>query len=318
MDNLSRYEVNSKTTAYHLPGEKPTGFISLEYEITFLPSTENARMIYEMYKEHLSGEPCRDSLLNAIRKDLREKHSFEIDDEEDGKGLEIHLPPATLSAHKILYSRYSLLLKELESLGFTASLTYAGIHSNIDYSVFGDTVKEQYNCIEFFIEWVFYNKKFIIAYSKREFESTKYSDMYVMLNDPFGLLTEHQLKERLHTSLSQFRKSFESKKPTLTCFNISLSKSNRRSLEVRWFNSTLNPTHIFSILEFFPAFVSFYNSRLRSFSLKDFCSHVKSNISTYPNLLQDLLANPHSYRYSIIGVNNLENNAAKNGLKGQH
>lgn len=301
---LLTYEINSEDIAYYTKGELPQGFISLEYEISFLPTAKDGRMIYQLYKDRLSGVPTREALLQLIREDLIASHGFKIDEEEDGMGLEIHTPIATLAAHRARTKDYKSLLQHLQELGFSYALGHAGIHLNIDYSLLGDTKAQQYSSLMKLLLFVRNNNDFIVALSRREYNYQKHSDIFHMIGDPFGTLNHMDYERRVEETVSDLKPYFMEDKALLTPFNMNLSKLGRKCLEIRWFNSTLDVLDFMGIIEFIPAFVNFLKKDT-PLQLENFCEFVKNNYTKYTGLYSNLLDNPYSYPYSVQGVKNM-------------
>lgn len=222
----------------------------------------------------------------------------------DGGGHECVLYPATLKAHQALKSEYERLIRAFQQYGYNDIQGGDGIHTNIDYSLFG---KDHVGAIERFLWFLFYNSDFMVSLSERKYNMQYRADMASQLGDEMRnwsdsdyLNSFKKAKGGIVQSLRQSTSSGLFGRP----LNFSVGRDGRRCLEWRWFGSTQDINKFMSIIELSFALPAFSGAQKTedAMTLPAFCSYVRENMETYPHLFQVMVENEYSREYMFHSI----------------
>lgn len=282
------------------------GLVGLEIEMAY-----NANMVYqrqmarslEKFKKMTPKTITYGAMKRIHAELLGSRKIVRGTPHSDGGGLESVCHPATLSAHKKMKEEYRILLELYSKLGYDAGVWSAGIHSNIDYSLFGATDRDSIaESVELFFWFLFKNSDFMTMLSKRPGHGTINSDMYTLLNNKMGNMSEEDLlatfKRRKREASAYLRDASESSINFgyQRYFNISLGRDGRPGLEWRWFGSTEDVDTLMMMIECsfaLPEFIRTHRNE-EEMDLPVFANFVRENIQLYPNLLEELYNNEFS------------------------
>lgn len=291
--NLGKYKGYVTTT--------DTDIISVEYEVGFDPDAIQRRAIWKWITTNsLVSEgikPSGDVILDVLQKTIRENYPFFEDVSKDGGGIEVNIPPMCLTLHKSEETQNTLksYMENIKDLGFNCERLSAGIHLNIDYNFIGSTKQERSNLIKKVCEFAYNNIDFLILISGRKRGAQALSDMHAFLGDAYNV--EHEsVKLRNFTehkkALSDFFLQDDENVAHFSIFNLWASKCGRRSLEVRWFGTTLDIDEYNSIVEF-------------GFALIYFCKQATNSNLFKENFIQYILLYPVKYVNLINKISSL-------------
>lgn len=275
--------------------------VGVELEVGFSPDIKLLPTMAKIFKKYPSINAGFGSSISR-RSYSTEESSFAIESPStmlyncstlidkpphpDGGGLESVLTPATLLAHQRLKSDYEFILKVYEFYGYTDQRQGAGIHLNIDLTLFGEDV---YQGLVNFYNFLFFHNDFFMYLCGR------------WRSDGVNSSVRHQIHiGDWHSDLQQFRSTFTGGKSSLKTvlkdkvewwfLNTSIHRDGRPCIEWRWFGSTLN-------IETFMAFVEL------GFALPIYCSLLKSenlvNLDNFINWVTKDATYPHLFTYIL-------------------
>lgn len=211
----------------------------------------------------------------------------------DGGGLESVLWPATLAAHQRVKDEYAFILKTYEFYGYSDQRSGAGIHLNIDLSLFGENLYQ--GLVNFYNMLFYYNDFFMYLCGRFRMDGTNSS-------------ARHQLSiTDWLTDIASFADVFKSNKSSLKVLlnngrqewwfmNTSIFRDNRRCLEWRWFGSTLDINKFMAFIELgfvLPTYCASLSSE-QLINLDNFIEYVTSN-AQYPHLYEYILEMKEQY-----------------------
>jgi len=159
-DRMSYYKLSTEQ-----PMENDEGLIGIEYEVPFVPSLVFARKLKNFFLANVKNTTTEASQRYRSLGDLKSEvgnilwASFRpllVDEPHyDGGGLECVFFPATPAAHQVLKPLYESILLTMKAYEFDASYSGAGIHLNIDNTLFGATADEQLSAQERMLYFIF-------------------------------------------------------------------------------------------------------------------------------------------------------------------
>lgn len=288
-------------------------FIGVEYEIGYSHSIIKKRAIARallaagrVTREHLVSSEYGHSLLDYIIDSLNHYTPFLYKNiHYDGGGLEFSFLPFSLKAHQKAIPFYTEFMTLLRALSFTHEMGWDGIHMNIDYSMFGDDLKERSKTISNILWLGFRNSDFFTKMSGRVEWAESSADISVNIGDPFELLSE---TERLSRFLSRKQALLDALSANRYngAFNVTVRNGGRQCMEVRWFGSTTDPIVYISRIEYMHSLIQYGKNRNHEseISLKDYVEFVTANVNKfgYMYLLDALSSNEYTFQYMVQGA----------------
>lgn len=283
--------------------------ISFEYEVDFRYSPARARQVREYLSKEHKVEISKWADLFAFFLNYMQIHLREIAYRVYLDGaylLEFASLPMTLEAHKRLSKVYEAYLGVVKAYGANVSSGEAGIHIGVNN---GMITQEG---LENFLWFAFRNNEFIVSMSNRQTWVQTSVDIYSLLDDPFGLLSDIELikifKERKKSLLNALLNGIWTHQ-----LNLSVNKKGKRYLEIRWFGSTDEVSELQTIIQFIHSLILFSNyiDNEEEATLENYCAYVYENAQMYIDLFLKLKIN--SWTKEII--NNVSPAVTKNFRK---
>lgn len=178
----------------------------------------------------------------------------------DAAGVECSLYPMTELAYTLLKSEFIRIFDIYKILGFTDIPEGAGVHTYIDYILFGEDKAFQIEGIKRFLWFLFNNGYHMSKISCRKFEDSLRSDIYHLLGDDVILCSSSDLKNKFLSIKDDIINGFI-KGNRIDSLNMIINKSPKDSfgrsigspigaLEYRWWAATTNPDTFMAYIEF--------------------------------------------------------------------
>jgi hypothetical protein len=269
--------------------------VGVELEVGFSPDLTKLPDLYEAIDEE--GKITTMTSLVDVAADIIKNYSSIVSDRPhmDGGGLESILYPTSLEAHSRLRTEYVNLLEIYEDLGFTDTVPGAGIHLNIDLSLFDPN---KFQGLVNFYNFLFYYNDFFMYFCGRYRLEAKKSSMRSMLRDfmhrkrDIRALKQEFLADKGSAPLKRIIERYESdyyveSSYFVELFNTTLFKDKRPCLEWRWFGSTLDVNKLMAFIEMGFALPKYCASVSHEnlISFEDFERYIMTNSNLYPNLI---------------------------------
>lgn len=326
LESLSKNLVLSRTAnnqyrTLRVKGEENAPLMGLEYEGYFSPTTIQQREIDKFLTARGSVLPSdsnfyggtsrlltriRDNVFNNLSELIKDRPHF------DGGGLESVFYPASLGAYNLIKDEIVYILNVYKAFGFTDNIPGAGIHVNVDFSMFGADAAEQRRTLANFLWFAFINNDFIVELSQRKYSDTFRVDMWHQLGDVLAANYNNTVRNFIQTKNRMLDAVEEGS--TLRSFNLHAHRDGRPALEIRWFGSTQNPDRLMMMVEFTHAIIRFCKEaqdNQHMLSLHLFSASVRKHAAIYPHLYEYMDENPYSQEYMRI-ASSVEQTAQRN------
>jgi len=186
---------------------------------------------------------------------------------EDAQGVECSLYPMSLIALHKCKKELVRILKIYRHLGYDEKAPGAGVHTYMDYSLFGNTEKEYLENIKNFLWFLFKNGAIMSKLSQRTFSSTLNSDIYHLLDNDLLSKSDTELLTRFVSIKDEILKAIVTGNP-VERLNIIFNKDRKhahslttaeriKAIEYRWWAGTTNITTLYGYIEFCFAITEF-------------------------------------------------------------
>ncbi len=214
----------------------------------------------------------------------------------DATGIECTLIPCTFEAYKLLENEFKQIFETYLHLGYTDLEHGAGVHTYLDYRLFGENKTNQHINIKKFLWFLFHNGYHMSKLSQRLFGDTVASDIYFMLGDHALIMTEEEIKTTFIGIKDSILESFISGRP-IDSLNLVFNKVaktdselNIQAIEYRWWAATSNYLVFLAYIEFCFAIVEYLPTLTEEneFRFSDFSSFVNQS-GKYLNLTNLIL-----------------------------
>lgn len=215
--------------------------VGLEIEYRLLPNKGQIETVSKILRDKnlltKRAKPTISRLEALLRESiLGDIFTFDnkIEIELDGKNTEFIFRPRSFISFFNQRDAIAQGFEVLKSLGFTASSkeTPIGIHHNIDLEdkrVFLRT-----------IDLIFYSRKLLYEVSNREGITDSRSNIRkLIIGDPQGIVKE-ELLEKVYLQLRDILEEGYEKQLETSCMGLRLFPNGRNTLELMYFNSTLD------------------------------------------------------------------------------
>lgn len=302
--------------ALHIEGQEVKDLLGLEIEMGFSPTTVQLRAIQRFFEKNskqlkTEGWKTRTNgnsrysfgfdhygFMNIIRDTVFKKVSplLHATPHGDGGGLESVIIPATFEAYPFIKHELAYLLSVYKAFGFSDMLQGAGIHVNVDFSLFGQNAKEQRNTMANLLWFCFINNDFVVELSQRRMRDTYRADMWHELGDVLALNPTESVSHFVQQK-NVMLDAVENGR-ALRSFNLHAHRDGRPALEMRWFGSTENPDRLMMMVEFVHSLINHCkDGNPQTLSLHLYSTFVRKNAATYPHLHEYMDSNPYSQKF---------------------
>jgi len=232
----------------------------------------------------------------------------------DGGGVELITYPMTETAMYRSKSEFLLILETLAKYGFNPVIGKDGVHLNIDKTLFGYSIKEVRDSFSKMLLFLYNEPDLMIFLSGRKAVDSKLADLYWMLGDMYGNLSEENLKQVFYEQKGLLLDSLSSGED-IKAFNIHSNKEGRPSVEIGWFGSTHNYDQFMSYIDiafYFPKY--FRQANYTQCNFKGMFDHIKKYNIKY-KYLYDRLSKYFTYFLTKQNKSNEEKTLKKTLFK---
>lgn len=306
---------------YKLSTEEPVGpnqgLVGCEYEVAFVPSIIHARKIKDFFLANIQSENPAQTRYRTLR-DIQEQVKqilFEKFSEilvsqphNDGGGLECVFYPATMAAHQMLKPFYKSVLLTLKAYGFDDSYQGAGVHVNIDNSLFGGTSEEQLSAQERMLYFIVQNNDWSVEFSGRHNANHSWVDVYSMLGDPLKNWSEKDFLRAFKNEKGQIFNSLRNGESGFFAWNrflnIGFGRDGRPCVEYRHFGTTFEVDQFMAHTEYGHAIAQFAKQQQdeSQMTLQLFCQFVQEKSEQYQHLYERLNSFAQSATHLLVGA----------------
>lgn len=315
LSTIEGIEVGKTSAGYkalHIPGQEVKDLMGLEIEMGFAPTTIQLRAIQRYLeknskelkttgwtKENMRFGYDHYTFLSLLQSRIFKKklsNLLHAAPHSDGGGLESVIIPATLEAYPFIKHELAYILSVYKAFGFTDMIQGAGVHVNVDFSLFGKDSKEQRNTMANLLWFCFINNDFVVELSQRRMRDTFKADMWSSLGDVLALDPSGSVKTFI-TQKNQMLDAVENGR-ALRSFNLHAHRDGRPALEMRWFGATEDPDRLMMMVEFVHSLVTYCKSgNPQTLTLHLYSQFVRKNAATYTHLHEYMDANPYSQQF---------------------
>lgn len=313
-------------------GEKPAGYIGIELEVAKNTGSFTGRKIKRHLLEESNPLELSASELTRIRQSISRNFSTVAADvcanrifnrsplvyevpHYDGGGRETVLVPISEGAYKLLYSEIEFIMDSYKNFGFSDELAGAGIHANIDFSLFGNTPPEQAESIKNFLWFLFRTKDIMFPFYRRKFATEWYADIEHLLQtesedsvylEKTFISIKDQVLEALGSNNKKVADSIH--RSSSSAFNLTFNRDGRPAIEFRWFATTTDMNVFMSIIDYCFALTKYCSSGIKTedVGIETFSQFIMSNAKDYSFFMEEIHKYDDIRPYFILGNKNVD------------